>query len=92
MADQAMAEFTRPHGVSSGETVSPAMDIGPSMEANYIGGKMIADLVADRQFMVKPNWSGELAGRVYQAMVRQAVQEGRLVVPSERYRRWLEMS
>ena len=53
-------------------------DIQISMEANYIGGKLIKNLVDDSQFMAKPNWSGELAARVYQVMVRQAVREGRI--------------
>ena len=52
-------------------------DFSPSMEAAYIGSKIIRDHIADPKFMAKGNWSGELAGRVFQAMVSCTVREGR---------------
>ena len=58
-------------------------DIQISLGANYVGGKLICDLINDPQFMATPNWSGELAARVYRAMVAQAVHEGRLAILEE---------
>ena len=58
-------------------------DIPISLEASYVGGKLIADLTDDPDFMAKSNWTGELAGRVFKAMARQALREGRFAIVAE---------
>ena len=62
-------------------------EIEISLEANYVGGKLLAKLVGDPNFMAKPNWSGELASRVYKVMASQAAYEDTLAIPSKHEKR-----
>ena len=55
-------------------------EFGVSFANALIGDELLTEHIADPEFMKQENWAAELASRVYGAMVKQAVREGRLAI------------
>lgn len=58
------------------------VDFGVSLASARIGDELLTKHVADPEFMRQENWAAELASRVYKAMVKQTVCEGRFAILS----------
>ena len=70
----------RQAGADVGVASEMTGDFGVSFANALIGDEVLEKHVADPAFMRQENWATELASRVYKAMVKQAVHEGRLAI------------